>query len=185
MKNLIDNLLLFDRLNEQQIRLVNHLTQEVHLKEGEYLAEPGYTCCQLSLVQSGVLRYNFYNRKAENITSCLIGEGNFIAGVGPLHLPVIQSDYLQAITSCALLVITKSGMDELSSALSNWDGILRKVSQKAIAETRSRILRRSGNTDPEVTAAQYLARFPNIGKHINVDQMLRYFGAQPNDHKVG
>ena len=184
MNALINNLLLSDSLNEQQIKLVKHLTQEVHLKEGEYFAEPGSTSSQLAFVESGVLRYNYYNRRAENITSGLIGEGNFIAGAGPFYLPVIPSDYLQAITACTLSVITKSGMDELSSTVSTWDSILRKISQKATAEKRSRIIRTSGNSDPEVTAAQYLAGFPDIGKHINVDQMLRYIDARVKGQKV-
>jgi hypothetical protein len=66
----------------------------------------------------------------------------------------------------------------------NWDNILKKIFQKATAEKRSRIIRLVGNTDSEVIAAQYLAKFPNIGKHINVDQMLHYIDAQVNDPKV-
>jgi CRP-like cAMP-binding protein len=181
MKTLMNNLLLFDSLNEQQIKFFNHLIQEVQLKEGAYFAEPGNTCSQLAFVESGILRYNYYNREAENITSSLIGEGNYIASSGPLHRPFIQSDYLQAITACSLSVITKSGMDELSSTVSNWDNILRKISQKATAERRRRIICPTGSTSPEVTAARYLAKFPNIGKHINVNQMLPYIYAQVND----
>lgn len=183
MKTLINNLLLFDSLNEQQIKLVNHLTQEVQLKEGEYLTEPGNTCSQLAFVESGVLRYSYYNRQAENITSGLIGEGNYIASSVPLNLPVIQSDYLQAITPCSLSVITKSGMDQLSLTVSNWDIILRKISQKAAAETRRRIICRIGRVSPEVIAARYLAKFPNVGNHIKLNQMVQYVDAQSTIRK--
>ncbi len=183
MNTLINNLLLFDSLNEQQIELINRLTYKVNLKVGEYLAEPGNNWSQLALVESGVLRYNFFNSRAENITSSLIGEGNYIAGVGPLHLPVIQSDYLQSITACTLSVITKRGMDELLSTITNWDSILRKISQKAIAERRSRIIRSGCKTNHEVIAAQYLSKFPNIGKYINLNQMLQYIDVKINDQK--
>jgi hypothetical protein len=185
MDTLINNLLLFDSLNEQQIRLINHFTKEVHLEARKHLAEPGDRWSQLALVKSGVLRYNYFNRSAENITSGLIGEGNFITASGPLHVPFIQSDYLQAITACTLSVITKSGMQELSSKVPNWDNILRKISEKAVAERRSRILRTLGDIDPKDVAIQYLAKFPNIEKHISVDQILKYLEVQAKGQRLG
>lgn len=184
MNILVNNLLLFDSLNQQQIALVTHLTQEVHLKAGEYLAEPGNTFSQLALIESGVLRYNYYNRGAENITSGLIGEGNFVAGTGLLHHPFIQSDYLQAVTTCTLVILTKSGMDELSLTVPSWDGILKKIVQKATAERSSRIVRAAGNTDPENIAARYLAKFPDIRKHLSVNQMLQYLDPRTGNQQV-
>jgi hypothetical protein len=115
------------------------------LEEDEYFAEPGYIQSGLAFVDRGELRYNYYNNKAENITSSLIGEGDFIAPASHLLLPIIPSDYLQAITKCALLVIRKSGMDELSATIPNWDNILRMVSQKAIIQRRSQSVRWSDN----------------------------------------
>lgn len=183
MKTLIKNLLLFDRLTEQQIKLISGIKQEVRLQEGEYFAEPGDICSQLAFVEKGVLRYNYYNRKAENITSGLIGEGNFVVGTTPSHIPAIQSDYLQAIIQCTLSVIDKRGMEELSSTVSNWDGLVRRISQKATAEKRSRILRPTEDADPEITAAQYLERFPNLGKYISPDRMVPYIEAQVDNEK--
>jgi CRP-like cAMP-binding protein len=183
MKTLIKNLLLFDRLNEQQSTLVSQLIQEVHLEEGEYFIEPGSTFRQLAFVEIGVLRYNYYNRLAENLTTGLIGEGDYIGSSSFLHLPFIQSDYLQAITKCTLSVIPKSSLDELSLTVPNWDIILMKISQKTTAQRRSRMISLVGNTKPRITAAEYLAKFPNIGKHININQMLLYIDAQVNDQK--
>jgi CRP-like cAMP-binding protein len=145
MNSLINKLLLFDHLNEQQVRLISRKIEKVHLEEDEYFAEPGYIQSGLAFVDKGELRYNYYNNKAENITSSLIGEGDFIAPASHLLLPIIPSDYLQAITKCALLVIRKSGMDELSATIPNWDNILRMVSQKAIIQRRSQSVRWSDN----------------------------------------
>lgn len=183
MKTLIKNLLLFDRLTEQQIRFISDITQEIRLQEGEYFAEPGDVCSQLAFVETGVLRYNHYNRRAENITSGLIGEGNFVAGPSPLHLPAVQADYLQAITDCILFVIDKKGMDELSSTVSSWDSMIKRISQKATFEKRSRILRAAEGTDPEITATRYLERFPNLGKYISADKMASYMETQVNHGK--
>jgi CRP-like cAMP-binding protein len=162
MNSLINKLLLFDHLNEQQLRLISRTIERVLLEEDEYFTEPGYIQSALAFVDKGVLRYNYYNNKAENITSSLIGEGDFIVPASHLLLPIIPSDYLQAITKCALLVIRKSGMDELSATIPNWDNILRMVSQKAITQRRSQSVRLSDNLDLEVMVNKYLTKFPKL-----------------------
>lgn len=178
MNTLINKLLLFDHLNEQQIALISRKTEKVHLEEGEYYTEPGYIQSHLAYVNKGVLRYNYYNNKAQNITSSLIGDGDFITPASHLLLPVIPSDYLQAITGCDLLLIKESGLEELSATISNWDSMVKRISHKAIAERRSRSVRLSNNMNIEVTANQYLKKFPNLGKHLRVDQILQYLQNQ-------
>jgi CRP-like cAMP-binding protein len=178
MNTLINKLLLFDHLNEQQIALISRKAEKVHLEEGEYYTEPGHILTRLTYVDKGILRYNYYNNKAENITSSLIGEGNFIAPSGHLLFPIIPSDYLQAITECALLVIKKSSIEDLSATIPNWDNILKKVSQKAVLERRSRSVRVSNDANLEVTANKYLEKFPNLSKHLKANQMLRYLQSQ-------
>jgi CRP-like cAMP-binding protein len=174
MNTLINKLLLFDHLNEQQLRLINQKIEKVHLEEGQYYIEPGCIQSCLAFVDKGVLRYNYYNNKAENITSSLIGEGDFIAPASHLLFPIIPSDYLQAITRCALLVIRKSGMDELSATIPTWDNILRMVSQKAIIERRSRAVQLDQNVTMEVIVTEYLKKFPNLSKHLKANKILQY-----------
>lgn len=174
MNTLINKLLLFDHLNEQQIALISHKVEKIHLNEGEYYTEPGHIESRLAFVDKGVLRYNYYNNKAENITSSLIGEGDFITSASYLLLPIIPSDYLQAITECALLVIEESDMKEISATIPNWDNTFRMVSQKAITERRGRLVQLSKYENSEITANDYLEQFPNLSKHLNANQMLQY-----------
>jgi CRP-like cAMP-binding protein len=177
METLMHHLLLSDRLNQQQINLISRNTRQIQLRDGDYFAEPGDISSQLAFVEKGVLRYNYYNRKAENITSSLIGEGNFIAATSLASLPVIQSDYLQAITDCRLSVIGRSAMEELSGTIPGWGRIVSRVSQKAAAERRNRIIRPVENMAREQAAARYLEKFKNVGNHLNVNQMLQYMNA--------
>ena len=174
MNTLINQLLLFDHLNQQQISLINRLTKQVHFQKGEYLAEPGHTISFLAFVNSGVLRYNYYNREAENITSALIGEGNFVSSSMPIYPPIIQSYYLQAMTACDLSVIEKSGIQELSATVSNWNSIALRAAQRATAERQSRILPYMQDGDPYIAVANYLERFANLGKHLKEEQVVPY-----------
>lgn len=165
---------MFDHLNEQQQMLICQKIEKVHLEEGEYFSEPGNIQSCLAFVDIGVLRYNYYNKSAENITSSLIGEGDFIAPASHLLVPVIPSDYLQAITRCILLVIKKKEMEELSATIQSWDPILKQVSRKVIIERRSRSVLLLKNVNMEVTVKAYLDQFPNLRKHLNVNQVLQY-----------
>jgi hypothetical protein len=174
MNTLINKLLLFDHLNEQQLGLISRKIEKVHLEEMDYYTEPGYIQSCLAFVDKGVLHYNYYNNKAENITISLIGEGDFIVPASHLLLPIIPSDYLQATTMCTLLVIRKSGMDELSATIPNWDNILRMVSQKAIIERRSRLVRLDENVNKDLIVTEYLKEFPHLSKHLKANQILQY-----------
>jgi len=174
MNTLINKLLLFDHLNEQQIALISDKVGKINLNKGEYYTEPGHIESRLAFVDKGVLRYNYFNNKAENITSGLIGEGDFIIPANYLLLPIIPSDYLQAITECALLVIGESAIKEISATIPNWDNMFRMVSQKAIIERRGRMLQLSEYANLELTANDYLKQFPNLSKHLKANQMLQY-----------
>ena len=185
MNTLINQLLLFDHLNQQQISLINRLTKQVHLHKGEYLAEPGHTISFLAFVNSGVLRYNYYNREAENITTVLIGEGNFVSSSIPIYPPIIQFYYLEAMTACDLSVIERSGMQELSATVSNWDTIARRVAQRAAEERQIRIIPYVQDGDPDNAAANYLEKFANLGKHLKVEQVSPYIMLHLDNIKDG
>jgi hypothetical protein len=49
-----------------------------------------------------------------------------------LQLPMISSEYLQAVTACSLSVVEKTGMDELSATLANWNNIVKMILQNFI-----------------------------------------------------
>lgn len=178
MNTFIDKLLLFDDLNGQQIELVRRLTRQINLEEGNYFSEPGRSYRQLTFIEKGVLRYNYYNRNAENVTSGFIGEDNFIAGAGSLPIAIPQSEYLQAITACTLLVIEKDGLDELSVTVSNWDRMFNMILLKAAAARRSRVIAFAGIANPEGQAANYLQKFDDLNKSLTLNQILPYFGMQ-------
>ncbi|MEJ7558567.1 MAG: hypothetical protein WKF66_09690 [Pedobacter sp.] len=178
MNSLINKLLLFDQLNGQQQALISRKIENVHLEEGECFLEPGHIQSCLAFVDNGVLRYNYYNKNAVNITSSLIGEGDLIATPSHLLLPVIPSDYLQAITSCDLSVIRKTAMEELSATIQNWDNILIKVSQKVNIDKGSRSVRLVKNMNLDVTVTEYLEMFPNFSKYLKANQIMQYLQCQ-------
>ncbi|MFD0764402.1 Crp/Fnr family transcriptional regulator [Mucilaginibacter lutimaris] len=175
MKTLIDHLLLFDDLNDWQIELIETVTHRMRLKEGSYFTEPGHTYPQLAFIESGVLRYNYYNRKVENITSSFIEEGNFIAGTGSLPIALPQSEFIQAVTDCTLLVIGKDALEQISATVTNWGAILKKILQKATTARQKRSIGITEATVPHEEAERYLHTFEGLNKHLTLQQITPYF----------
>jgi CRP-like cAMP-binding protein len=174
MKAFINHLLLFDQLNDQQIRLVRQKTRVIHLEAGEYFAEAGIIFGKMAFINDGVLRYNYYNNKAENFTVSLIGDGNIVIGSNPVLPNFPPSDYLQAITRCSLCVIEAYDMAILAATISNWEKLIKKISQKSVLDKKERVLPNAFNTNVESAANAYLNKFENIKKHLSLDKMVSY-----------
>lgn len=77
MENLINYLLQFGQLNQQQIDLVKSKAKVIELKKDDYFSEAGKIARQVAFVDVGILRVCYYNNKGEEITRYFINENNF------------------------------------------------------------------------------------------------------------
>jgi len=179
MEAFINHLLLFDQLNDQQIALVKQKTKLVYLEAGEYFAEAGIIFGKMAFVNEGVLRYNYYNNRAENFTVSLIGDGNIVIGANPIILNFPPSDYLQAITKCCLCVIEAYDMAILAATIRNWENIVKKISYKSILDKKDRVLPSAAENNVESAAHAYLNKFENVKKYLSSDQMTSYLRVAP------
>jgi hypothetical protein len=174
MEAFTNHLLLFDQLNDQQIALVKQKTKLVCLEAGDYFAEAGIIFGKMAFVNEGVLRYNYYNNKAENFTVSLIGDGNIVIGANPVLPNFPPSDYLQAITRCSLCVIEAGDMAVLTATISNWENIVKKISRKSVLDKKERVLPSLAENNMESVANAYLNKFENVKRHLSYDQMASY-----------
>ena len=65
MESLINYLLQFGQLNQQQIDLVKSKATEIVLKKDDYFSEAGKVANQVGFVTSGVLSVSYFNNKGE------------------------------------------------------------------------------------------------------------------------
>lgn len=76
MKNLIEYLLLFGNLNQQQIDLISKKAIETELRKEDYFSEAGKIPRQVGYVIEGILRVCYYNNKGEEITKYFTEENS-------------------------------------------------------------------------------------------------------------
>lgn len=113
MKEFIDYILQFGFLNKQQIDLIISKAKTLELRKEEYFSEAGKIPRQVGFILEGVVRFCYYNNKGEEITHHFIDENNFVSDQQKFEAQVVDSEYIQAVTDCKLLVFSKKGWDDI------------------------------------------------------------------------
>jgi CRP-like cAMP-binding protein len=78
MEKIIDYLLHFGSLNDQQVALIKKHAIELLLHEGDYFSEAGKVANQVGFIVEGVIRVSYYNKDGEDVTRYFIDEDNFV-----------------------------------------------------------------------------------------------------------
>ena len=81
MEALINYLLQFGHLNQQQIDLVKSKGVLRELKKEEFYAKAGQIPREIIFLTEGIFRICYYNHQGDEITKYFIDENNFIADI--------------------------------------------------------------------------------------------------------
>ena len=127
MKELINYLLQFAPLNEQQIDLIESKGIFKEIKKDGYFQEAGKIPREVAFLTEGITRICYYNNKGDEITKYFIDENNLIVDINSYNRNIPSSGYIQAITDCKLIVFSKEAMKELSMTILIWDDIINKI----------------------------------------------------------
>ena len=74
MNELINYILKFGNLNQQQIEFIKRKTTELELKTDDFFSEAGKIPMHIGFVVEGVFRCYYYNNRGEEITNYFIDE---------------------------------------------------------------------------------------------------------------
>ena len=179
MEALINYLLQFGQLNQQQIDLVKSKGVVKHLKKDEYYAQAGTIPREVAFLTDGIFRICYYNNKGEEITKYFIDENHFVVDINSYNQHIPSSEYAQAITDCAFIVIPKGAMTELSATIIGWDDIINKITSKGLAEKVNKI----SSMMAEDATERYLSffdKFPTLAHRIPLSYLASYLGMTPS-----
>lgn len=175
MKQLIDFLLQFGNLNDQQIELIKSKTTELEIKKDGYFSEAGKIPDKVGFIVEGVLRVCYYSNQGEEITKYFGDENHLIVDWHHFDAKIAASEYLQAVTNCKLLVFSRKSWEELSNTIIGWDGIVHKIIQKALIE---KLDRRSPLVSEDATTRylMFLEKFPSVANRVPLSYIASYLG---------
>ena len=175
MKELINYLLQFGNLNQQQIDLVQNKAKEVQLKKDDYFSEAGKIAKHVAFIVDGIFRVCYYNNKGEEITRYFIDENNFAVDLNSFNNKIPSSEYVQAITDCKLVVFSADALKELSLTIVGWDSIINQITAKALIEKVSRISPMMAE-DAKSRYLNFLDKFPQLANRIPLSLLASYLG---------
>ncbi len=143
------------------------------MKKDEYYAEAGKIPREVIFLTEGVFRVCYYNHKREEVTKYFIEENNFVVDINSYNQNIPSSEYAQTITDCKFIVFSKDAMQELSMTIIPWDGIIGKITAKALAEKVNKI----SSMMPEDAIERYLSfikKFPGLANRIPLSYLASY-----------
>lgn len=175
MKELINYILQFGSLNQQQIDLISKKATVLDLQKDAYFSEAGKVAQQVGFVMDGIIRVCYYDNKGEEITKYFIDENNLVVDLESFDSGICSSAYVQAITDCTLLVFSRKDWLELLDTIVGWEAIVHKIITKAL---RQKVERRSPLVSEDATTRylKFLEIYPNAVNRIPLSYVASYLG---------
>lgn len=175
MQQLIDTILQFGSLTNQQIELVKSKVETRKLKAGEYFSEAGKTANYVGFIISGIFRVCYYNKEGEEITRYFIDENNFLVDLNSFSYQIPSSEYIQAVTDVELVVFKRSSLTDLANTIIGWDKITSQITTKALLDKVNRISPMVAE-DATTRYKNFLEQFPRMALRIPLSYLASYLG---------
>lgn len=175
MEQLINYLLQFGQLNQHQIELVRSKAVIRSTKKDEYYHEAGKVPREVIFLTEGIMRVCYYNNNGNEITKYFLDEGHFVADIHSFNQGIPSTEYVQAITDCTYVVLSKRALDELSMTIVGWDAIISKVTAKGMADKVNRISAMMAD-DAKERYLRFLTNFPTLANRVPLSYLASYLG---------
>lgn len=175
MEKIINYLLQFGNLNEQQIDFIASKAQEIELGKEGYFSEAGKIAKQVGFIIDGVLRVCYYDNKGEEVTKYFIDENNFVVDLDSFDNKIPSSGYVQAVTDCRIIVFSKENWDEIAHTIVGWENIVNKIVKRSLLQ---KIERRSPLVSEDATTRylDFMEKYPQLINRIPLSYLASYLG---------
>ena len=175
MDSIINYLLLFGQLNQQQIDLVKRMAAPMTLKKGEYFLQAGQIARQIGFIDEGILRVCYYTNKGEEVTRYFIDEYHFVVDLDSFTYQIPSVGYIEAVTDCRLIVLSQQAMQELSTTIIGWDEIIHKITTKSLMDKINRISPMMIEDGTE-RYLNFMRHFPSLANRIPLAALASFLG---------
>jgi CRP-like cAMP-binding protein len=175
MNALINYLLLFGDLNKRQIEFVLSKCVEHSIKKDEFYQEAGKTPKQFAFLTDGVFRISYYNNKGDEVTKYFLDENHFVVDLDSYNQNRPSPEYIQAVTDCTYITLSKEAMKDLSTTIMTWDEIMNKIISKALTEKVGKISIMMAE-DATERYLNFFTRFPKLANRIPLSYLASYLG---------
>ena len=175
MDELINYLLKYGRLDQQQIALIKSKAGLIIIKKGDYFLKAGRIHNQLGFVTEGVLRVYMHDENGSDITRIFITENNFAINISSFNDEIPSEVGFEAISDCKILIFSKKYFTELATEIAHWNDIFLKITAAALT-TKLKISNNMLINDAKTRYLDFLKIYPGLANKIPLSALASYLG---------
>jgi CRP/FNR family transcriptional regulator, anaerobic regulatory protein len=126
MEKIYDFIQNFMPFSVEEFQTMKRYFKQVKLKKGDFLAKEGEICRFLAFIEKGMLR-NYYLIDGKEITRYVSLENSFSTAFGSFTKKEPSQEYVQAIESCQLYVLSYENLHKLYEVFPKMNALFRVV----------------------------------------------------------
>ncbi len=174
---LLTSLVEMANIDRFDIELVQKVFEPIEARKGQVLEQPGRTVKYLYFVNSGFVRV-YYFRDGDEVTGFINCPHGFMTSFHSFITGTQSHEFVECITDCSLLRITKKDLDTLYRHSQKWAEIGRVIYEKSLAYNEQRtkdILTLSA----EQRYLKLMAEQPDILQNVPLQYIASFIGIKP------
>lgn len=177
MKELVDFILTFGKLDQQALDIILSRCTWRELEQNEYFSTAGKVPRQVGFITEGIIRGWYYDSGEQEITRCFIAENDLVVDYINFDNDRPSSEYLQAVTPCKLLVFNKHDWEELPEIIKGWDNIKNKMVRKCMFQKsrKNPVI----SHDATTRYLEFLDNYPMLINRVPLAHIASYIGVTP------
>ncbi|WP_281321956.1 Crp/Fnr family transcriptional regulator [Flavobacterium aestivum] len=161
--------------SEEDIMLINKSTYVKAFRAGDYFLEAGAIANQIGFVVSGVFRFFFYDKNANEITSVFLKESEFVTNLTSFFEYLPCSGSIQAETDAEIILIDRKAWEQFCQEIPNWEKALRLISDKFLID-KINFQRSLINQDAATTYLHFVSKYPTIIQRVPLGHIASFLG---------
>lgn len=129
---------IIDFTDEEMEVIMSHF-KPMHLPSGEYFVDEGIVCTNIGFLTKGYLR-TYYEINDQEVTTMVLSKHNIVTAHTSFTLQRPSMSYIQAISDCELLVMSRQSMDELYNRFPKWERLGRLITEQVYGYMEGRVV---------------------------------------------
>lgn len=168
----------FGTLQEADYIELEQLLQTIHLQKQDYFIREGQVCKQIAYIQSGILRAYYTKDNGEEITDCIMFEGQFVTAYASLITGAPAYEHIQAVTECELLMLDRSTLYHLYDTNVRWANTGRVFGEREFVLMEERIRSFQQHSAKE-RYGKMVQLHPKMVQQVPLQYLASYLGITP------
>ena len=175
MKDLIDFLTATHLLTPPQIDFIMSKCVAQKIKANINISKPQKVPHEIAFIVKGVFRIFYIDDSGNEITKFLMEENNFIVDIDNYLKVRPSSDYIQSITPCEMLIISRKHLTEIEVEIPNWPKIASQLITQSYLK-KIQLISPMLHENATVRYVNFVKNCPNIATKIPLSFIASYLG---------